>query len=82
MVEALLDNGAEVNARNYERETALHEAAGCVNNEASQRQLEVAKTLLDRGADMTAATFGGRTVLHGAVQGQDSRGRWKFFCIW
>jgi ankyrin repeat protein len=60
---ALLDRGADVNARstNSMKNTPLHAAAAGGN-------IEVMRLLLERGADVNATQEGGWTALHAAAQ--------------
>ncbi len=60
---ALLDRGADVNARsaNAMKNTALHAAA-------AGGQIELMRLLLARGADANASQHGGWTALHSAAQ--------------
>ena len=60
-VQALLDRGAEVNARNESGYTPLHGAAQQNENPA------VLALLLDRGAEINARNVGGETPLHRAA---------------
>ena len=64
--QALLNRGAEVNARstNPMRNTPLHAAA-------AGRHTGIAKLLLDRGAAVSARQEGGWTPLHAAAQNGD-----------
>ncbi|NIO49585.1 MAG: serine hydrolase [Candidatus Aminicenantes bacterium] len=55
-VEALLDSGADINARDEQNQTALHLAAG-------RGHTPVVKLLLERGADVNAKNLLGRTPL-------------------
>ena len=66
LTNALLDRGADVNARstNYMKNTPLHAAA-------AGRQLETMRVLLARGADANARQQGGSTALHSAAQNGD-----------
>lgn len=66
LANALLDRGADVNARstNTMRNTPLHAAV-------AGRKADVTKVLLDRGADANARQEGGWTALHGAAQSGD-----------
>jgi ankyrin repeat protein len=56
----LLDNGAEVNARNPDQETPLHVAASRMATEASQ-------LLIRKGASVDARSSSGKTPLHVAA---------------
>ena len=66
IVEALLRQGAEVDARDSAGFTPLSRAAFVGTGE-----VDVVRLLLDRGADVNAATQSGQTVLHHAVQRGD-----------
>ena len=61
-VQAMLDHGAEVNARTQFGETPLHAAARHNDN------LVVISQLLDRGAEVNARDEWDRTPLHAAVE--------------
>ena len=63
---ALLNKGAEVNARstNAMQNTALHAAA-------AGRHTEIAKLLIERGANVDARQHGGWTAMHAAAQHGD-----------
>lgn len=63
VVNALLDRGADVNARstNSMKNTPLHAAAAGGN-------IELVRLLLERGADANASQEGGWTALHSAAQ--------------
>jgi ankyrin repeat protein len=56
VVEALLDSGADINARDERNQTALHHAA-------SRGQTAAVKLLLERGADVNARNLFGQTPL-------------------
>ncbi len=56
VVEALLDSGADINARDEQNQTALHQAA-------SKGHTPVVKLLLKRGADVNAKNLFGQTPL-------------------
>lgn len=56
VVEALLDSGADINARDEQNQTALHQAASRGHN-------PVVKLLLERGADVNAKNLFGQTSL-------------------
>lgn len=56
MVNILLASGVDINAKNSDDETALHEAAGKGN-------VEIVKILLEHGADVNAQNYGGQTPL-------------------
>jgi hypothetical protein len=62
VVRLLLENGADVKAKNINGRTALHEAAG-VGHDA------VVQQLLENGADVKAKGNNGWTALHGAAGG-------------
>jgi uncharacterized protein len=66
IAEALLDRGAEVNARsrNAMQNMPLHAAA-------AGRNLEAVRVLLQRGADVNARQEGAWTALHAAAQSGD-----------
>ena len=59
-VQALLDAGADIEARGFARNTPVIWAANGSN-------WEMVKFLIDRGADLTAYSFDGRTVANRAV---------------
>jgi DNA polymerase III delta prime subunit len=62
MVKLLLDNGADINAKDdYMKSTPLHSAA-------EKRKLEMAKLLLDNGANVNAKDDYSDTPLHAAAQ--------------
>jgi ankyrin repeat protein len=56
VVEALLDSGADINARDEQNQTALHQAA-------NRGHAPVVKLLLERGADVNAKNLFGQTSL-------------------
>ena len=56
VVEALLDSGADINARDEQNQTALHQAA-------NRGHTLVVKLLLERGADVNAKNLFGQTPL-------------------
>jgi ankyrin repeat protein len=56
VVEALLDSGADINARDEQNQTALHQAA-------SRDHTSIVKLLLERGADVNAKNLFGQTPL-------------------
>jgi len=56
VVEALLDSGADINARDEQNQTALHQAA-------NRGHTAVVKFLLERGADVNAKNLFGQTPL-------------------
>jgi ankyrin repeat protein len=60
MVDLLIASGADVNAKNKNKETLLHHCA--IFSEES-----LAKVLIDRGADINAKDISGRTPLHWAA---------------
>ncbi|KAJ6779447.1 hypothetical protein PWT90_05426 [Aphanocladium album] len=60
----LIENGADVSARNNRGETALHLAC-------SKGSLCSVTLLLDRGADITAVDFNGLNSIHFAAQSQN-----------
>jgi ankyrin repeat protein len=60
VVEALLDSGADINARDERNQTALHHAA-------NGGHTPVVKLLLERGADVNAKNLFEQAPLHGAV---------------
>lgn len=62
MVKALIDDGANVNARDLEGKAALHWAA-------MRGHAAVVKALIDDGADINARDVEGNTALHRAVAG-------------
>jgi ankyrin repeat protein len=62
VVQALLDKGAEVNAKDKGGDTALMEAA-------FKGHLPVLQALLDKGAEVNAKTKGGVTALDLASKG-------------
>jgi len=59
-VRQLLEQGADVNARGFHKETPLHEAA-------MQGNTEVAKLLIEKGADMNSRNNSQNTPLHFAA---------------
>ncbi|WP_342223953.1 ankyrin repeat domain-containing protein [Spiroplasma endosymbiont of Asaphidion curtum] len=61
LVKFLIENGANINARNNDRDTPLHSAARNGN-------FEIVELLLKHGADVNAITKDGRTPLHYATQ--------------
>ncbi len=61
VVEALLDSGADINARDEQNQTALHKAA-------SRGHTPVVKLLLERGADVNAKNLFGQTPLLAPLQ--------------
>jgi len=69
MVKALLEAGAEVNARDNDGWTALHVAAG-------RGRTEVVKALLEAGADVNATDGGGWTARHWAAGYGRMPGAW------
>lgn len=60
MVRYLLQNGADINSKNYKGFTALHVAAWCGEN-------VVAKTLIEKGADVNEKAKDNITALHAAA---------------
>jgi ankyrin repeat protein len=56
----LLDNGAEINARNPDQETPLHVAA-------SRGEIEASQLLVRKGASVDARSSSGKTPLHVAA---------------
>jgi ankyrin repeat protein len=56
IVEALLDSGADINARDEQNQTTLHKAA-------SRGHTPIVKLLLERGADVNAKNLFGETPL-------------------
>ncbi|TET69604.1 MAG: hypothetical protein E3J44_07725 [Candidatus Aminicenantes bacterium] len=56
VVEALLDSGADINARDEQNQTALHQAA-------SRGHTPIVKLLLERGADVNAKNLFAQTAL-------------------
>ena len=63
-INAILDNGAYVNARDEERMTPLHKALANGNS-------KVAIALINRGADVNAVDIEGLTALHVAIYIRD-----------
>ena len=61
-VKALLENGAEVNARDMDGLTVLHHAA-------SDGRIDIVRLLIERGADVNAMDEEGRTPLYPAICG-------------
>eukprot|EP01094_Clydonella_sp_ATCC50884_P021792 TRINITY_DN4883_c0_g1_i2.p1 TRINITY_DN4883_c0_g1~~TRINITY_DN4883_c0_g1_i2.p1 ORF type:complete len:376 (-),score=121.78 TRINITY_DN4883_c0_g1_i2:2366-3427(-) len=61
----LTEKGADVNARNYQQNTPLHEA--CLRS-----SIPSVRFLLSKGADINAANHLGETPLHNAVRSGDS----------
>jgi len=59
-VKRLIENGADVNARDYQHETPLHIASGRGNT-------EIAQLLIDKGADVNAQDDKQATPLHVAA---------------
>ena len=59
---ALIEAGADVNARTEGRDTTLHAAARWNNNPA------VVFALIEAGADVNARTWNGKTLLHVAAR--------------
>jgi len=59
MVKVLLEDGADINAANEDRETPLYQAS-------SEGHVEVIKLLLEKGADIQIANIWGDTPLHQA----------------
>ena len=72
-VRELIENGADVNAKDKNRWTALHEAALNGNIDAAKFLIEnganvdVAKVLIEKGADVDAKNNDGGTALHWAA---------------
>lgn len=60
IVEFLIANGADVNAKNNNGDTALHYAVG-------NSKLDIAKYLITHGADINVKDKGGYTPLHNAA---------------
>ena len=68
IVELLINEGADVNARNSNYSTALHELASSIkrkdlNNEAGKKKLEALKALIAHGADPNALDYHNRKPL-------------------
>ncbi len=61
IVKLLLDNGAEIEAKIWDRKTSLHLAC-------EFGHLEIVKLLLDRGANIEAKNLNGETPLHFACR--------------
>jgi len=61
MPQLLLDNGANVNATNRDRSTALHHATG---------DLRIMRILIEKGADINSQDNNGNTPLHSAISGK------------
>ena len=61
MVKFLIENGADINIKNNNGDTVLHEAVLIKDN------LEVVKLLIENGADINIKNNNGDTVLHYAV---------------
>jgi len=62
MVKLLLDNGANINAKDSKGNTALRNASG------GNERIEIVKLLLERGADINATNNDGRTALLEAIE--------------
>ncbi len=71
-IKTLVEQGADVKAKNRYGSTVLHWAVQCENN------LDVVKYLVEQGAEIKATNRYGRTVLHGAVECKDNLDVVKF----
>jgi ankyrin repeat protein len=58
-VHHFLENGADVNARDFRGDTALHKTANIFGD-----QVAIARVLIEHGADVNAVNKEGRTPLH------------------
>jgi ankyrin repeat protein len=68
IVRMLLEKGADVNAKDNSRSTALHWAIGT----GKPRSVEVVRMLLEKGADVNAKNNVKHTALHDAVRNSNN----------
>lgn len=69
VAKVLLANGAELEAKLENGQTALHELAALTGYRGGSRKVDVVKLLIEEGADVNARDKGGKTPLDKAMEG-------------